>query len=49
MENLHYQQRNEFEFEVGDPTLPGFLIRPEVGGIESGGKGKGVDPPVYEN
>ncbi len=43
-----YLQRNEFEFEVCDAKLPGWIIRPEELGGASVQKGKGIEPPPYE-
>ncbi|KAF8855470.1 hypothetical protein BDZ45DRAFT_676230 [Acephala macrosclerotiorum] len=43
-----YLQRNEFEFEVHDVKLPGWIIRPEELGGASVEKGKGVELPAYE-
>ena len=43
-----YLQRNEFEFEVHDVKLPGWIIHPEELGVASEQKGKAVQPPAYE-
>jgi hypothetical protein len=43
-----YLQRNEFEFEVHDVKLPGWIIRPEELGGASVEKGKGVELPAYK-
>ena len=43
-----YLQRNEFEFEVHDVKLPGWIVRPEELGGASEEEGKAVEPPAYE-
>jgi hypothetical protein len=43
-----YLQRNEFEFEVHDVKLPGWIIRPEELCVASMEEGKGLEPPSYK-